>query len=123
MAQAFGERGIEQGIGIERAEDFVDRALGRSRSDAGAFDLAFHTQLAALAEGRLGAGDGLGDAIVVDGALDPDALLDSALAKRLRHGGPIADEREFNRLYRYLVGQGFESDRVLARLKKLKSSK
>ena len=56
-------------------------------------------------------------------ALDPDALLDSALAKRLRHGNTIADDREFNRLYRYLAGQGFESDRILARLKKLKSSK
>jgi len=57
----------------------------------------------------------------VFGALDPDALLESALAKRLRHGKAIADDREFNRLYRYLVGQGFESDRVIARLKKLKS--
>ena len=28
----------------------------------------------------------------------------------------IADDREFQRLYRYLVGQGFESDRVLAAL-------
>ena len=26
----------------------------------------------------------------------------------------IADDREFQRLYRYLIGQGFESDRVLA---------
>jgi regulatory protein len=51
-------------------------------------------------------------------AIDADALLDAALAKRLRHGKAIADEREFNRLYRYLVGQGFESDRVLAVLKK-----
>jgi regulatory protein len=50
-------------------------------------------------------------------ALDPDALLDSALAKRLRHGHAIADDREFNRLYRYMVGQGFESDRVLAALR------
>ena len=58
----------------------------------------------------------------VFGALDPDALLESALAKRLRHGSTIADDREFNRLYRYMVGQGFESDRVVARLKKLKSS-
>jgi regulatory protein len=51
-------------------------------------------------------------------AIDADALLDAALAKRLRHGKAIADDREFNRLYRYLVGQGFEPDRVLARLKK-----
>ena len=56
----------------------------------------------------------------VFGALDDEDLLQSALAKRLRRGASIADQREFNRLYRYLVGQGFEPDRVLARLKKLK---
>jgi regulatory protein len=51
-------------------------------------------------------------------AIDPDALLEAALAKRLRHGKAVADDREFNRLYRYLVSQGFEPDRVLARLRK-----
>jgi regulatory protein len=51
------------------------------------------------------------------GALDADALLEAALAKRLRHGHDLADERIFNRLYRYLVGQGFEPDRVMARLR------
>jgi regulatory protein len=51
------------------------------------------------------------------GAIDSQALLESALAKRLRTGKTIADDREFNRLYRYLVGQGFEPDRVLALLK------
>ena len=54
----------------------------------------------------------------VFGGLDDDALLDAALAKRLRLGKSIADAREFNRLYRYLIGQGFEHDRVFARLKK-----
>jgi regulatory protein len=51
-------------------------------------------------------------------AIDADALLDAALAKRLRHGKVVGGDREFNRLYRYLVSQGFEPDRVLARLKK-----
>jgi regulatory protein len=50
--------------------------------------------------------------------VDADALLDAALARRLRHGKVIADERELNRLYRYLIGQGFESDRVVAALRK-----
>jgi regulatory protein len=54
----------------------------------------------------------------VFGNIDDDDLLESALAKRLRQGAGIIDEREFNRLYRYLVGQGFEPQRVLARLKK-----
>jgi regulatory protein len=49
--------------------------------------------------------------------LDADALLDAALAKRLRPGDDIADDRAFNRLYRYLVGQGFDSDRVIALLR------
>ena len=56
----------------------------------------------------------------VFGAIDSDALLESALAKRLRHGKTIDDDREFNRLYRYLVGQGFESDRVIKLLRSKK---
>ena len=54
----------------------------------------------------------------VFGSLDDDDLLESALAKRLRRGATIADQREFNRLYRYLVGQGFEPQRVLAILRR-----
>jgi regulatory protein len=45
--------------------------------------------------------------------IDDAALIDAALSKRLRHGKLIADDREFARLYRYLMTQGFESDRVL----------
>ena len=51
--------------------------------------------------------------------LDPDALLSASLAKRLRGRERIADDREFQRLYRYLTAQGFDSDRILARLRKL----
>ena len=54
-------------------------------------------------------------------ALDADALLEAALAKRRRHGKPV-DDREFSRLYRYLIGQGFEADRVITLLKTIKSS-
>jgi regulatory protein len=49
---------------------------------------------------------------VFDG-VDDDALLEAALAKRLRGRDAVADDREFQRLYRHLVGQGFDSDRVL----------
>lgn len=48
--------------------------------------------------------------------IDDDALLEASLAKRLRGREKIADGREFQRLYRYLVGQGFESDRILKAL-------
>jgi regulatory protein len=51
-------------------------------------------------------------------ALDPDALIGASLARRLRGREAIADAAEFGRLYRYLVGQGFEPDRVLATLKR-----
>ena len=50
--------------------------------------------------------------------IDADALIASALQKRLRGREQIADDREFQRLYRYLVGQGFEPDRVLALLRR-----
>ena len=46
-------------------------------------------------------------------AIDDDALLEASLSKRLRGREAIADDREFQRLYRYLIAQGFESDRVL----------
>ncbi len=45
--------------------------------------------------------------------IDDDALLEASLAKRLHGRVTIADDREFARLYRYLVGQGFEADRVM----------
>jgi regulatory protein len=49
-------------------------------------------------------------------ALDPDALLEASLAKRLHGRRQIADEAELRRLHRYLIGQGFEPDRVMEAL-------
>src|SRR5205823_3089691 len=46
-------------------------------------------------------------------AIDDEALLEASLAKRLRGRATIADDRELARLYRYLVGQGFEADRAM----------
>ena len=53
--------------------------------------------------------------------IDADALLAGALQKRLRGREHITDEREFQRLYRFLIGQGFEPDRILALLRRHKS--
>ena len=50
--------------------------------------------------------------------LDADQLLETALSKRLRNGRPIADDKEFRRLYRYLMAQGFDADHALAALSK-----
>jgi regulatory protein len=49
--------------------------------------------------------------------IDDAALLESSLRKRLRGRETIADDREFARLFRFLIGQGFESDRVMTALK------
>jgi regulatory protein len=46
------------------------------------------------------------------GGLDEDAMIEAALAKRLGGRDRAADQREFQKLHRYLVGQGFEPDRV-----------
>jgi len=45
--------------------------------------------------------------------LDDDALLQQALNRRLKNDRPIEDDREFQRLYRYLLNQGFDADRVM----------
>lgn len=49
----------------------------------------------------------------VFGTIDDEALIEASLSKRLRGRETIADDREFQRLYRYLAGQGFESDRII----------
>jgi regulatory protein len=46
-------------------------------------------------------------------AIDETSLIEAALAKRLRPGDAIADERQLHKLYRYLTAQGFEPDRVM----------
>ena len=52
----------------------------------------------------------------VFGAIDDGALLQSSLTKRLRGRDTIEDDREFQRIYRYLIAQGFESDQVMQAL-------
>ena len=54
-------------------------------------------------------------------AIDDETLLKEALDRRLRGRERIADDAEFRRLFRYLVGQGFEPDRVVSALKKRRS--
>lgn len=49
--------------------------------------------------------------------IDDDALIEASLQKRLRGRATIADDKEFQRLYRYLAGQGFESDRIMKALR------
>ena len=53
----------------------------------------------------------------VFGSIDTDLPLEASLTRRLRGRHRIADDAEFRRLYRYLVGQGFEPERVMRALK------
>jgi regulatory protein len=48
--------------------------------------------------------------------LSEDTLLASALNRRLKSGRTIVDDREFQRLYRYLTRQGFDADDVVKAL-------
>lgn len=49
--------------------------------------------------------------------IDEGDQLTTALRRRLRDDEPIADQGHLRRLYRFLIGQGFASDRVLAHLR------
>jgi regulatory protein len=49
--------------------------------------------------------------------IDADSLMSEALARRLRGKTRVEGDKEFSRLYRYLVAQGFEPDRVMALLR------
>jgi regulatory protein len=51
------------------------------------------------------------------GSLDEDALIQTALRKRLDDREAIRDDAQFARLYRYLLGQGFEGDAIVRALK------
>ena len=50
--------------------------------------------------------------------IDDEALLEASLGKRLRGRGQIADDREFQRLYRYLISQEFDHERVMRALER-----
>jgi regulatory protein len=50
-------------------------------------------------------------------SIDPEALIEASLARRLRGRDRIADQAELARLYRYLIGQGFGPDEVTRALR------
>ena len=115
------------------AGDDVDAAIAQLRAeraldDSRVADTIARKESVVRGRGRLrvrreieAAGIGRADAQrAVDEAfkdVDSTALLEAAIARRLRGGTRAVDDREFRRLYRYLVGQGFEPDRVLRALK------
>ena len=113
-------------------EPDIDQAVARlvadrSIDDARVADAIARTETAVRKRGRVrvrmriqqaGIGKDIARQAVdqVFGGIDDDELIEAALRKRLRHRDAIADDREFQKLYRYLVAQGFEHDRVLRTL-------
>jgi regulatory protein len=120
----------------QHASEDVDAAIARLRDERALDDVRVaeaiaRTETSIRRRGKLRvrmqiARAGISNAIArraiddVFGALDDDALLEASLNKRLRGRTALADDRERQRLYRYLIAQGFESDRVLRRLDQLR---
>ncbi|MGE3512928.1 MAG: regulatory protein RecX [Vicinamibacterales bacterium] len=108
--------------------DAIDTAIVRLKQeraldDARAAEAIARTELVLRGRGRLRVGRQIRQAGIAEGTadraldrvyeeVDPHDLLVAALDKRLRGRPTIADEKEMQRLYRYLIAQGFESERV-----------
>lgn len=67
---------------------------------------------------RLGVDREIAAEVVEDilGTINETELIERALTARLR--GPIADRKQFDRLYRYLIRRGFASDQALLALRR-----
>lgn len=113
--------------------DEIDATLDRLRQDGSVDDARVagaiaRSQLAVKKRGRLrvrreieaaGIASSLAERAVAEvyAEVDADALLTAAIDRRLG-SKRIEDDRDMARLYRYLVTQGFDSDRAMAALRK-----
>ena len=129
IRQRLGRRGYESSdteAAIDRLRE--ERAIDDRRVAAA----IAHTQTRVRGRGRLrvkrqieaaGISANVAQQVVdeVFADIDTDTLLEAALERRLRGRATIEDDREFQRLFRYLITQGFESDRVLTTLRSRRS--
>jgi regulatory protein len=97
----------------ERALDDARTAAAIARTEAGVRGRGPTRVVRHIERAGIAADTARRAADAVFDEIDPDALMEAALAKRLRGRTSIADDRERARLYRYLVGQGFDAERVL----------
>ena len=116
------------------SESDIDEAVERLRAeraidDARVAEAIARTETSIRRRGKLrvrmqiqraGIGKDLANRAVdeVFSEIDDDELIEASLRKRLRNRETIADDREFQRLYRYLVGQGFETDMIMRALER-----
>ena len=123
------QRLARKGHETEAVNAAVERLRAeRALDDARVAEAIAHTETAVRRHGRLrvkrkieqaGIAPGIAR-VALDAAyntIDDEDLLKAALDRRLRGREVITDEAEFRRLFRYLVGQGFEPERVIALLK------
>ena len=113
--------------------DDIDTAIARLRQDGSLDDVRVamaiaRSQLSLKKRGArrvrreieaAGIASALADRAVAEvfADVDADALLAAAIDRRLGTRR-LDDDREMARLYRYLVGQGFDSDKSMAALRK-----
>lgn len=118
------------------AADDVDAAIGRLKAtraldDTRVAEAIARTEIALHQRGRLRvdrqiARAGIAKATAkqaiehVYADVDTDAVLLAAMTKRLKGADRISDQKTFQRLYRYLIGQGFEPERVIDALRRVR---
>jgi regulatory protein len=131
--QQVRNRLLRKGHESEAVDSAIERLReGRAIDDGRVAEAIAHTATAVHRRGRLRVKRQIEQAGINPAtarqALDKlyegvndEELLESALARRLRGRDHVTDEAEFRRLFRHLVGQGFEPDRVLAALKRRKA--
>ena len=90
------------------------RSRGRNRPSNGAGKLRILRQIEQAGIARATARRATDE---VFESIDPEALIEASLAKRLRGRERIGDRAELGRLYRYLIGQGFGPDEVMRALR------
>jgi regulatory protein len=119
------ERLVRKGHDVDAIHDAIERLrTERALDDARVAEAIARTETSIRRRGKLrvqmqiqraGIDKSIAKQAVDDvfGTIDDEALIEASLSKRLRGRETIADDREFQRLYRYLAGQGFESDRII----------
>jgi regulatory protein len=128
------ERLARRGFDAEAIDDAVVRlSAERAIDDARVAESIVRTATSVRRRGKLRVGLALERAGIAGATarkavaeafatIDEDAHIEAAISKRLHGRDTIADDREYQRLYRYLVNQGFDSDRILTRLTARKRS-
>ena len=116
----FGSEEIDSAVARLRHEGSLDdrrTALACARSEA---HVKRHGTARALRQLQaLGISRGVAKTAVAEvfADLDEDDLIANALERRLRHGASLENAAIQRRLYRYLLGQGFDAARVQAAIR------